>query len=91
MEDPKLLEALLEHILVHWDDIMACLIDELIGEEVLELNRIEGFSKPTSQHLADKTMTGKFHDFKSVDLREITSLFDEYKRAEERIIHHMNV
>jgi len=41
VEDSKLLEAILEHILFHWDDIMACLVDELIEEEVLEMNRIE--------------------------------------------------
>ena len=41
VEDSKLLEAIMEHILVHWDDIMAVLIDELIEEEVLELNRLE--------------------------------------------------
>ena len=31
----------MEHILFHWEDIMACLVDELIEEEVLELNNIE--------------------------------------------------
>ena len=41
VEDSKLLEALMEHILFYWDDIMACLVDELVEEEVLELNRIE--------------------------------------------------
>ena len=41
VEDSKLLEAIMEHILFHWDDIMACLVDELIEEEVLEMNRIE--------------------------------------------------
>ena len=41
VEDSKLLEAVMEHILFYWDDIMACLTDELIEEEVLELNRIE--------------------------------------------------
>ena len=41
VEDSKLLEAVLEHILFYWDDIMACLVDELIEEEVLELNRID--------------------------------------------------
>ena len=45
VEDAKLLEAVLEHILFHWDDIMACLVDELIEEEVLELNRIEQIRK----------------------------------------------
>jgi len=29
-EDSKLLEIIIEHILLHWDDIMAVLIDELI-------------------------------------------------------------
>jgi hypothetical protein len=29
-EDPKLLEVIIEHILLHWDDIMAVLIDELV-------------------------------------------------------------
>ena len=41
VEDSKLLEAIMEHMLLHWDDIMVCLIDELIEEEVIELNRIE--------------------------------------------------
>ena len=41
VEDSQLLEAVMEHILFHWDDIMACLVDELIEEEVLELNRID--------------------------------------------------
>jgi len=31
----------MEHILFHWEDVMACLVDELIEEEVLELNKIE--------------------------------------------------
>ena len=29
-EDAKLLEVILEHILLHWDDITAVLIDEII-------------------------------------------------------------
>ena len=45
VEDAKLLEAVLEHILFHWDDIVACLLDEVIEEEVLELNRIERIRK----------------------------------------------
>ena len=40
-EDSKLLEVILEHILIHWDDITAILIDEIIQEEALELNKIE--------------------------------------------------
>ena len=31
----------MEHILFHWDDIMTMLVDDLIEEEVVELNRIE--------------------------------------------------
>ena len=41
IEDPKLLEIIMEHILLHWDEIVVCLIDELIEEEVLELNKVE--------------------------------------------------
>jgi hypothetical protein len=41
IEDPKLLGIIMEHILLHWDDIVACLVDELIEEEVIELNRVE--------------------------------------------------
>jgi hypothetical protein len=29
-EDTKLLEIIMEHILLHWDDICACLVDEII-------------------------------------------------------------
>ena len=36
-----MLEVVLEHILFHWDDIVAVLLDELIGEEVIEMNQIE--------------------------------------------------
>ena len=43
-EDSELLSAIMEHILFHWDDIMVVLLDELIQEEVLELNRIESQS-----------------------------------------------
>ena len=31
----------MEHILLHWDDIMAVLIDELVQEEVIEMNKLE--------------------------------------------------
>jgi hypothetical protein len=31
----------MEHILIHWDDVMAVLVDELIEEEVMELNNID--------------------------------------------------
>lgn len=40
-ENPKVLEVILEHILIHWDDIMDVLIDDILEEEVLELNNIE--------------------------------------------------
>ena len=80
-EDSKLLEIIMEHILIHWDDIMAVLIDEIIQEEVIELNRLEDRvvrGNTADMHLADKSMLGKFHDYKSVDLREITTIFEEY-------------
>ena len=31
----------MEHIVLHWDDIVYLLLDELIHEEVQELNNIE--------------------------------------------------
>lgn len=39
----------MEHILLHWDDIMAVLIDELVEEEVCELNRLERVRKMETQ------------------------------------------
>ena len=87
IEDTKLLGVIMEHILIHWDEIMACLIDELIEEEVLELNKIENkkTQRQSKTHLADRSMLGKFHDYKSVDLREITKIFDEYDDAEKAV------
>eukprot|EP00350_Pseudokeronopsis_sp_OXSARD2_P003037 CAMPEP_0170557376 /NCGR_PEP_ID=MMETSP0211-20121228/24676_1 /TAXON_ID=311385 /ORGANISM="Pseudokeronopsis sp., Strain OXSARD2" /LENGTH=145 /DNA_ID=CAMNT_0010868335 /DNA_START=344 /DNA_END=778 /DNA_ORIENTATION=- len=75
-ENPKLLEAILEHILFHWEEIMEVLIDDLMEEEVCELNKIEeqkGLSpkKKRSTNLADRSVYGKFCDFKSVDVRDI--------------------
>lgn len=82
----------MEHMLVHWDDIMACLLDELIQEEVIELNRLDSLKeKQVTPMLADKSMLGKFHDYKSVDLRDITAIFDEYHKAEQKIITFMNL
>ena len=40
---------------------------------------------PGVGHLAEKSMFGKFHDYKSVDLRDIMSLFDEYHSIEKSI------
>ncbi|CDW81572.1 UNKNOWN [Stylonychia lemnae] len=37
----KIMELVLENILLHWDDIMNLLIDDIIEEEVVELNKIE--------------------------------------------------
>jgi hypothetical protein len=77
--------VIIEHILVHWDDIMDLLIDEIVQDEVLELNRLEERSctkETTVPVLSSKTMVGKFHDYKDVDLREITTIFDEYRSAE---------
>jgi len=67
VEDSKLLEAVLEHILFYWDDIMACLLDELIEEEVLELNRI------------DKIRSGRDPDFEARE--ELIDMLFEKKRT----------
>ena len=40
-ENPKLLEAIMEHILFHWDDTVELLMDELIEEEAEALNAME--------------------------------------------------
>jgi len=45
-ENPKLLEVLLEHIIIQWDDICERLFDELVQEEVKELNHIEYKKNP---------------------------------------------
>jgi len=89
-ENPKLLEYLIEHIVIHWDDISEVLIDELLEEEAIELNRIEdlqsqGQKKKRETKLADRSMSGKFHDYKTADLRDIMQLFEEYKTAESSI------
>ena len=81
---------ILEHILFHWDDIMEVLIDDIMEEEVFELNKIEEMrkerdeadqsnKKPRNTKLADKSLYGKFHDYRSVDLRDIFSIFEDYK------------
>lgn len=83
---------------MHWEDICAVLIDELVQEEVIELNKLEdkvvrGGAPPQGSnnvHLANNSMLGKFHDYKNVDLREITTIFDEYKQAEQRLKRYMD-
>lgn len=84
-ENPKILEILMEHIVLNWDDIVYLLLDELIHEEVQELNSIElkfnGVPTPKT-HLADRSLYGKYHDYKSVDLKDIMGLFDDYLSTE---------
>ena len=75
----------MEHIVLNWDDIVYLLLDEIIHEEVQELNSIElkTVGLPTQKtHLADRSMYGKYHDYKSVDLKDIMGLFDDYLSAE---------
>jgi hypothetical protein len=36
-------------------------------------------------------MVGKFHDYKSVDVREITQIFEEYKTAEQRLKRYIDL
>ena len=39
----------MEHMLLHWDDIMACLVDELIEEEVIVLNKTKTYDESKSR------------------------------------------
>lgn len=39
---------------------------------------------------SSKSMHCKFHDYKNVDLREITSIFEEYKQAEGRLKQYLD-
>ncbi len=95
-ENPKILEVLMEHIVLHWDDIVQLLLDELIREEAIELNRLE-FKQHDEQrgkkgrvqlapHLAERSTFGgsnsRIGDFKSVDLKDIMSVFEDYFAAE---------
>jgi hypothetical protein len=72
---------------------MEVLIDEILEEEVLELNQIEDQKrnadaspkKERSTKLADKSMHGKYHDYRSVDMRDILGIFEEYKQIETSI------
>ena len=93
-ENPKILEILMEHIVLHWDDIVYLLLDELIHEEVQELNSIEmklsGEQPPVQKtNLADRSLYGKYHDYKSVDLKDIMGLFDDYLNTEQSIRNKM--
>ena len=91
-ENPKILEVMLEHILLRWDDIMELMMEELFEEEVQELNKIEQKRSPKPQpvqsqldqqpSLAHKSTYGKYQDFKQVDLRDIMSLFEDYLSIE---------
>lgn len=40
-ENPKVLEVIMEHIVLQWDDIVELLFEELLHEEVQELNKID--------------------------------------------------
>ena len=85
-EDTKLLETILEHILLHWDDICECLVDEIIKEEVEELNALEMRkigAKPVKE-------AGKLHSFKNVDLNDIQALFEEYNKIEQHVRNHLD-
>jgi hypothetical protein len=95
-ENTKVLEVVLEHILFHWDDIMELLLDELLEDEALELNQIENQKREGKRadnpgrierdtKLADKSLHGKYHDYRSVDMRDILGIFEEYKQIETSI------
>ena len=62
VEDSKLLEAVMEHILLHWDDIMACLLDEVLEEEVMELNRVEALKNGIRHTLPSESSQNELID-----------------------------
>ena len=74
---------------------MDVLIDDILEEEVLELNNIEALKterennesgkKQRDTKLADKSLYGKYHDYRSVDIRDIFSIFEDYKQFETSI------
>lgn len=41
--------------------------------------------KERSTNLADKSLYGKYHDYRSVDMRDILGIFEEYKQIESSI------
>ena len=42
-------------------------------------------NSPGKTTLADRSLYGKFHDYKHVDLRDIMSVFDDYLNIEQSI------
>ena len=89
-ENPKLLEVLIEHIIIQWDDICEKLFDELVHEEVQELNHIEYLKHPHQFVIppskpVDKSLINNFQEFKSVDIRDIMSVFEDYNKVEKSI------
>lgn len=74
---------------------MEVLIDDILEEEVLELNNIESQKtqrensdngkKQRDTKLADKSLYGKYHDYRSVDMRDIFSIFEDYTQIETSI------
>lgn len=78
-------------IAIHWEEIVELLLDEMLEDEAILLTEKENVHKTTKKHtnLADKGMSGKFHDFKTVDTRDILKIFDEYKEAEKSILNRL--
>ena len=74
---------------------MEVLIDDILEDEVLEINNIEALKtqrenddkgkKTRDTKLADKSLYGKYHDYRSVDLRDIFSIFEDYSHLETSI------
>jgi len=45
------MELVLENILFHWDDIMDVLIDDILEEEAMELNKIEDMKSGRAERI----------------------------------------
>ena len=104
VENPKMLETIMEHIILQWDDIVELLFEELIHEEVQELNKIEyqkedhdqlrrdaqayikNQTHHTNNYIQEKeARKPKYQDYRKVDLKDVMSLFDDYKQIESSI------
>ena len=63
----------MEHIILHWDDIVELLFDELIHEEVQELNKIE-FKKEDDIRRANGTSRSPSKDATLLNTKERHSM-----------------
>ena len=80
----------MEQILIHWDDIVELLLDELLKEEVVEMNKIEAGNLSRPPKIINKPALGDkakldFKSYRSVDLRDIMKVFEDYLHEESQV------